>query len=539
MKKITLILTLLTLSFNTVSSQTVFGWETATDNGATITETIDGITVTLSGDPDLELYPGGDFGGTSGDVALTQNVITSLTFTFSQPVVVNSIIAIDGLGATNVDYTFTPTGGSNSPVTRTLTLGQAPPINLNWVNVTSFTVTSTGAKFGFDNLSIDTGTNGQTFFEWETANNTGGTITETVNGIGVTVSGDSSYALTDYGGALGTSGNVVLSNATRTSITFTFDQPVVVNSILAIEGTGANIDYTFTPTGGTNDPVTASLVSGVTAVSLNWIGVTSFTVTSSGAEFGFDNLSVTGLGSSILFDWDTNATQYYNEFGRSTYADETINGITTTVTSNDFDADGVALTTYIITRATDVGGNPIGTTGNSIERGGQNPGSAIVSFSEPVVVNSLLPYNYFGYFGEVDYAFIPTGGNNSPVTITIVTGINPTVDLNWVGVTSFTITPSANAYIGFDNLSVNSLVSLAVTDDYAFQKATVYPNPVENTLYIKNVSDLKFVRIYNLLGQQVLENKAAEIDVSELSKGLYLLQLITDQGMETKRIIKK
>lgn len=538
MKKNILILTLLTLSFNTVSSQTVFGWDTATDNGATITETIDGITVTLSGDPDLELYPGGNFGGTSGDVALTQNVVTSLTFTFSQPVVVNSIIAIDGLGASSVDYTFTPTGGSNSPVTKTLTLGQAPPISLNWVNVTSFTVTSTGSKFGFDDLSVDTGTNGQTFFEWETANNAGGTITETVNGIGVTVSGDSSYSLTDYGGASGTSGNVVLSNATRTSITFTFDQPVVVNSILAIEGTGANIDYTFTPTGGTNDPVTASLVSGVTAVSLNWISVTSFTVTSSGAEFGFDNLSVTGLGSSILFDWDTNATQYFDELDRPTYVDETIDGITVTATTTGSDSDGFPYNVFIPSEENDFGGS----SGNVVRRSGLSTAQMIFTFSEPVVINSLLPLDYWGYnLGHnADYTFTPIGGNNSVVIVSLIDGVAPTVNLNWVGVTAFTITPSRTAMIIIDDLLVNPLKLLSIEDEKRVsQLVKVYPNPVANTLHIKNVSDLKFVRIYNLLGQQVLENKAAEIDVSELSKGLYLLQLITNQGMETKRIIKK
>lgn len=540
MKKIILILTLLTLTFNAVRAQTVFGFETATDTGATITETIDGITVTLSGDPDLELLPGNDFGGTSGNVALTQNTITSVTFTFDQPVVVNSIIPIEAYGST-VDYTFTPTGGSNEPVTVSLIQGATLPVNLNWVNVTSFTVTASGAAFGFDDLSVDTGTNGQTFFEWETANNSGGTISETVNGIGVTVSGDSSYSLADYGGASGTSGNVIVSNANRTSITFTFDQPVVVNSILALEGTGANIDYTFTPTGGDNSAVTKSLVSGATTVTLNWSSVTSFTVTSSGSAFGFDNLSVTGIGSPILFDFETAMYHLYEEgpcTGDSYWTDQTIDGITVTVISSGDEIGNNCIS--VIPR---VGYDGLGgITGYAAVRSANTITTVTFTFSESVVVNSLLPYDWISDqvdSKDIDFTFTPIGGNNSPVTVTLIKGISPSIKLNWIGVTSFTITTTEAGRVIIDNLSVTPLVSLGVTDEYNYQKAIVFPNPVENTLYIKNVSNLKSISLYNLLGQQVLEGESEVINVSGLSKGLYLLQLITDQGMETKRIVKK
>lgn len=537
MKKYILLIVILALSFNSVSAQTVFGFETATDTGATITETINDITVTLSGDSGLEILtnnPSG-FGGTTGNVALTQNVITSVTFTFSQPVVVNSLIAIEAL-AGSVDYTFTPTGGSNSPVIALLTSGETSPVNLNWVNVTSFTVTSTGAAFGFDDLSVDTGTNGQTFFEWETANNAGGTITETVNDIGVTVAGDTSYALTDYVNASGTSGQVILSNATRTSITFTFNQPVVVHSILALEGTSADIDYTFTPIGGNNAPVTKALVSGVTTVSLNWISVTGFTVTSTGGQFGFDNLSVTGLvDSPTLFDFDTNVTQYYNSQGAPEYLTETIDGITVTVSSLGIDDLGFPQT-VIYKPSLGFGG----ATGYVAIRGAQIIDPVLVTFSEPVVVNSILPLEGVG--NDVDYTFTPIGGNNEEVVVSLVGGFPPnleSVNINWIGVTSFLITPSRSAIYFLDNLSVTALITLGVTDEYRVQKGTVYPNPVENVLYIKNASDIKSVKVYNMQMQQVLESQEAVIDVSELSKGMYLLQIHTREGMETKRIVKR
>lgn len=553
MKTITILLTVLIQSFNLVSAQTqtVFGLETAVDNGNTITETMDDIMMTISGPDDSDLRiltenPTG-FGGTTDNVVITSSV-TSVTFTFDQPVVIHSIIAIEA-NAGNVDYTFTPTGGSNSPVTVSLTLGVAPKINLNWVNVTSFTVTaSVPVAFGFDDVSVDTGTNGQTFFEWETAINSGGTITEIVNGIGVEVAGDASYTLTDYGGISGTSDNVVLSNANRTSITFTFDQPVVVNSILALEGSGTDIDYTFTPTGGNNNSVVvASLVSGATAVPLNWIGVTSFTVTASGAEFGFDNLSVMGIQSLTLFDWES-AAEYVDGAGRQ-YVEETIDGVTTTVitTGNGVD-DNIPHAVDLIS-GVDLGYG--GATGNFVFRGSQNNEPMIVTFNKPVVVNSILPLDHLAHNlnYDVDYTFTPTGGNNQAVTVILIKGEAPTVtaNLNWVNVTSFTITVSGITSTPFsgvlqpiiDSLSVHALITLGVSDNQNVSKVRVYPNPVENTLHIKNISDLKTIRLYNLLGQEVLQNNANIIDVSALSQGMYILQIYTSKGMETKRIIKE
>ncbi|MDO5969405.1 T9SS type A sorting domain-containing protein, partial [Flavivirga aquimarina] len=80
---------------------------------------------------------------------------------------------------------------------------------------------------------------------------------------------------------------------------------------------------------------------------------------------------------------------------------------------------------------------------------------------------------------------------------------------------------------------------LAVTDDYAFQKAQVYPNPVEDMLYVKHVSDLKLIKVYNHLGQQVLQNNQERIDVSGLPSGIYFLQIHAGSITETKKFIKK
>ena len=67
----------------------------------------------------------------------------------------------------------------------------------------------------------------------------------------------------------------------------------------------------------------------------------------------------------------------------------------------------------------------------------------------------------------------------------------------------------------------------------------VYPNPMNNTLYING--DVKDVTIFNAVGQQVLfvENASA-IDVAELGEGLYFVRVSDKNGNSVvKKIVKK
>ena len=56
----------------------------------------------------------------------------------------------------DVDFTITPIGGSNSPVVYSLVNGIAPPVNLNWTDVTSFVISSEHDQSTFivDNLIV-------------------------------------------------------------------------------------------------------------------------------------------------------------------------------------------------------------------------------------------------------------------------------------------------------------------------------------------------------------------------------------------------
>lgn len=80
--------------------------------------------------------------------------------------------------------------------------------------------------------------------------------------------------------------------------------------------------------------------------------------------------------------------------------------------------------------------------------------------------------------------------------------------------------------------------------DIAGEKINVYPNPTSGILNISNLDliQVKNITIYNQLGQILLENKNSinQIDVSNLSEGLYILTIeTTDNKKYSESFIKK
>lgn len=84
------------------------------------------------------------------------------------------------------------------------------------------------------------------------------------------------------------------------------------------------------------------------------------------------------------------------------------------------------------------------------------------------------------------------------------------------------------AIIGVDTFNTNAL--------------SIYPVPTADILNITYQSDLTDVRIYNLLGQEVLANKPADsqiqLDVSSLASGTYIVKLSSEKEQHSLRIIK-
>jgi hypothetical protein len=166
MRKIALIIVILFTSFscsndeeNLSADQSItFNWDTAPieDGSGVVTETIDGITVTVSASSSVGHFRLSDTDGSIGNVVLSYHKETSITFSFNKPVMVTSILALAKPNLP-IEFTFTPSDDSNSVVKQVLIIGENvsyATVILNWTLVSSFTVSSTETLYGFDHLVV-------------------------------------------------------------------------------------------------------------------------------------------------------------------------------------------------------------------------------------------------------------------------------------------------------------------------------------------------------------------------------------------------
>jgi surface protein len=81
--------------------------------------------------------------------------------------------------------------------------------------------------------------------------------------------------------------------------------------------------------------------------------------------------------------------------------------------------------------------------------------------------------------------------------------------------------------------------STASIEDQTQLDISIYPNPTSDIVYIDgNYTQLKVV-IYNILGKEVINKSITNsIDISQLEKGVYILQLSDGAKLTTQRIIK-
>ncbi len=80
------------------------------------------------------------------------------------------------------------------------------------------------------------------------------------------------------------------------------------------------------------------------------------------------------------------------------------------------------------------------------------------------------------------------------------------------------------------------------TENWLQRSTLVHPNPFNETINIHNNNKvIEEVKIYDTLGQEVFQslNYQSEIDLSHLKSGLYILNLKTNSGEASFKIIKK
>ena len=69
----------------------------------------------------------------------------------------------------------------------------------------------------------------------------------------------------------------------------------------------------------------------------------------------------------------------------------------------------------------------------------------------------------------------------------------------------------------------------------------VYPNPVQNTLFIQSSEAVEQATIYDISGRMLQQtfNPAQSIDISNLANGIYLVKVKTAAGESVSKIVKQ
>jgi hypothetical protein len=153
--------------------------------------------------------------------------------------------------------------------------------------------------------------------------------------------------------------------------------------------------------------------------------------------------------------------------------------------------------------------------------------------------------------------FVGTANDIASMTQSVVVCPVPGDTTYTNSVTQFTVPAAGSYYFGFhfystqgtgtsslrlDDISINIATGL---NNVTSSSVNVYPNPSNGIVNFKGITGKANVAVYSTIGQLVFNHSINEIngssiDLSNLSEGIYSIQITTDAGVVTKSInIKK
>ncbi|XMO87946.1 T9SS type A sorting domain-containing protein [Algibacter sp. AS12] len=89
------------------------------------------------------------------------------------------------------------------------------------------------------------------------------------------------------------------------------------------------------------------------------------------------------------------------------------------------------------------------------------------------------------------------------------------------------------------HVRVYDLTTVLSAESFKHNFFSYYPNPVKNELNINLITGLKLkqINIYNIQSQYLYSVRTSKIDVTNLSSGMYFLEVETNQGKSAKKIL--
>ncbi len=181
-------------------------------------------------------------------------------------------------------------------------------------------------------------------------------------------------------------------------------------------------------------------------------------------------------------------------------------------------------------------------------RGPSSFGTLLTNLGFPAVPSQQIPYpgataSYFsgGYTTASHTCFDPT-----------ITTNGFQMELNYDGVRNSNSNrilfadKFKNAVLEYLNTHTNVVLGNCAslsTDENKESELIFYPNPVNDVLNLSYIQEMNVVKVYNLVGQELLSKKVnsstAQIDISNFVNGTYFIQVTTETAMKTFRVIKR
>ncbi|MHA7941945.1 T9SS type A sorting domain-containing protein [Formosa sp. 3Alg 14/1] len=92
---------------------------------------------------------------------------------------------------------------------------------------------------------------------------------------------------------------------------------------------------------------------------------------------------------------------------------------------------------------------------------------------------------------------------------------------------------------GSGHVRVFDLSEVLSVDSYVLENTNVYPNPTSKVFTVQMDKNIQFKKlsVFNTLGKNILESHQKEVNIENLSKGLYYVKIKSDKGETTKKIV--
>lgn len=189
------------------------------------------------------------------------------------------------------------------------------------------------------------------------------------------------------------------------------------------------------------------------------------------------------------------------------------------------------------------------------------PGSSVTVTVTPsanvgVAQNVTFPFSSLNLASETDntiYVMIRASRENVNWTLgeTPTIGAMPAGETGNGAVTRCGSTSANNGCarnFGVPNnfqMTINASATPLNNDEFVSSSFSVFPNPVNNVINFTNNASamVSLVQITDMNGRIIksvkLNATAGEVSVSDLSSGIYMMKITSDQGIATKKIVKQ